>query len=185
MSYKMRLKKYMRNENERNNPNPYQKIYDERDKKTSEMYGMWFKPCAIGVDGFDDCEPHFYIEFEEVQDEMLLKCRKATKQKTRVLKAVIKEVEDQDIEIKKIVPLFNLDSDDLTEILTGEWRDGEFSYLSKDEERFEKDGDSYIQDTDETFNYFVEVECLVGTKCFVLKELEDLEYIPKELLEVK
>ena len=179
MPYKMRLKKYMKNENERNNPNPYQKIFDERDKKTSEMYGMWFKPCAIGVDGFDS-EPYFYIEFEEVQDEILLKCRKATKQKTRVLKAIIKELEKHDIEVKAIIPLFNFDSDNLTEVLTGGWRDGNFIYLSKDKERFEKNGDEYIQDTNLVEIYYLK-ENKTETEYFVLKELEDLEYIPKEL----
>lgn len=30
MAYKMRLKTYMNNENEKNNPNPYQKDFDKK-----------------------------------------------------------------------------------------------------------------------------------------------------------
>lgn len=188
MPYKMRLKKYMDSEDDKNKPNPYQQIFDERNERTSQMYGMWFKPCDIGVDGFNDV-PYFYIEFEEVQDEMLLKCRKATKQKIRSLKAIMKEVEDQDIEIKKIIPIFNLDSGDLTQVLTGKWRDGGFTHLSKDKERFEMDGDEYLQDSDQTYNYLVEVDYWkdksIATGYFVLKEIEDLEYIPKDLKDEK
>lgn len=80
MGYKMRLKKYMSNENEKNNSNPYQEMYDEKDKKTHEIQGMWFKVIDIGTDGFDDI-PYFYIELEEVQNEHLVKCRKATGKK--------------------------------------------------------------------------------------------------------
>lgn len=32
MGYKMRLKKYMCNENEKNNPNPYQEMYQDSDE---------------------------------------------------------------------------------------------------------------------------------------------------------
>lgn len=184
MSYKFRVKKYMDNASEKDNPNPYQATYDERDKKTSELYGIWCKPCSIGVDGFDDI-PYFYIEFEEVQDELLLKCRKATTKKTRSLKPLIKELGKHDIEVKVIVPLFTLDSDDLTKILTGDWEGREFKYLSKDKERFGKYGESYVHDDDETYNYMIELDCLKGyhtkTEYFVLKEIEDLEYILEEL----
>ncbi|MGL4875586.1 MAG: hypothetical protein ACRC30_13160 [Clostridium sp.] len=106
---------------------------------------------------------------------------KVAKKKTRILKAVINEVEHQDMKIKKIVPLFNLDQDDLTEVLIGKWRDETFRYLSKDKERFRKDGEDYIQDINETFNYLVEVEYWkenrIRTDNFVLKEIEDMSFL--------
>lgn len=186
MGYKMRLKKYMSNENEKNNPNPYQEMYDEKDGKTHEMYGMWFKVIDIGIDGFDDL-PYFYIELEEVQNEHLVKCRKATGKNTRLLKAIINELQENSIEIKNITPIFNLDSDDLTKILNGDWEDREFKYLSKDKERLEKDGEYYLQDSDEIFNFLVEVRYWKKNRLveeyFILKELEDLENLKKELNE--
>lgn len=91
------------------------------------------------------------------------------------------------MKIKKIVPLFNLDQDDLTEVLTGRWRDETFSYLSKDKERFRRDGKEYIQDIDETFNYLVEVdywkENQIRTENFVLKKIEDMSFLLDELKE--
>lgn len=186
MAYKMKLKTYMNNENEKNNPNPYQKNFDKKNL-AHLMCGMYFKPIDIGVGGFNDNEPYFYIEYEEIQGEDLAKYMKIAKKKTRILKAVINEVEHQNIKIKKIVPLFNLDQDDLTEILTGEWRDEAFRYLSKDKERFRMDGEEYIQDTNETFNYLVEVdywkENRIRTDNFVLKEIEDMSFLLDELKE--
>lgn len=186
MSYKMRLKTYMNNENEKNNVNPYQKDFYEKDI-VHGIYGMYFKPVDIGVDGLNDNEPYFYIEYEEIQGEDLVEYLKKIKKNTRILKAVINEVEHQDMKIKKIVPLFNLDQDDLTEVLTGEWRDEAFRYLSKDKERFRRDGEEYIQDMKETFNYLVEVdywkENQIRTENFVLKEIEDMSFLLDELKE--
>lgn len=186
MAYKMRLKTYMNNENEKNNLNPYQKDFDKKNL-AHEMRGMYFKPVDIGVDGLNDNEPYFYIEYEEIQDEDLARYMKVAKKKIRILKAVINEVEHQDMKIKKIVPLFNLDQGELTEILTGEWRDETFRYLSKDKERFRKDGEDYIQDIKETFNYLVEVdywkENRIRTDNFVLKEIEDMSFLLDELKE--
>lgn len=185
MAYKMRLKTYINNENEKNNPNPYQKYFDKKNL-VHGMCGMYFKPVDIGIDGNDN-ELYFYIEYEEIQGEDLAKYMKIAKKKTRILKAVINEVEHQNIKIKKIVPLFNLDQGDLTEVLTGEWRDETFRYLSKDKERFRKDGEDYIQDTNETFNYLVEVdywkENRIRTDNFVLKEIEDMSFLLDELKE--
>ncbi|MEG0516917.1 MAG: hypothetical protein RR523_14850 [Cetobacterium sp.] len=100
MAYKMRLKTYMNNENEKNNPNPYQKDFDKKNL-AHEMRGMYFKPVDIGVDGLNDNEPYFYIEYEEIQDEDLARYMKVAKKKPRILKAVINEVEHQGMKIKK------------------------------------------------------------------------------------
>ena len=186
MAYKVKLKKYIDNDNEKNNPNPYQKDLDKKDI-VHGMCGMYFKPVDIGVGGLNDNEPYFYIEYEEIQGEDLAEYMKKTKKKIRILKAVINEIEHQNMKIKKIVPLFNLDQGDLTEVLTGEWRDETFRYLSKDKERFRKDGEDYIQDTSETFNYLVEVdywkENRIRTDNFVLKEIEDISFLLGELKE--
>lgn len=103
------------------------------------------------------------------------------------MKAIINELQENSIEVKNITPIFNLDSDDLTEILNGDWEDREFKYLSKDKERLEKDGEYYLQDSDEIFNFLVEVRHWKKNRLveeyFILKELEDLENLKKELNE--
>lgn len=188
MSYKMRLRKYITNENEMNGENPYQEMFDEKDRKTHEIYGMWFKVIDIGIDGFDDI-PYFYIELEEVQNEHLVKCRKVTGKNTRLLKAIINELKEKSIEVKNVIPIFTLDEDDLTEILSGHWENTDFKYLSKDKERIYDSNGRYFYSDDETYNYLIEVVYWKGnnsmTDKFVLKELEDMSFLLDDLSDIK
>ena len=187
MAYKMRLIKYTTNENEINGDNPYQEMFDEKDGKTHEIYGMWFKVVDIGIDGFDDI-PYFYIELEEVQNEHLVKCRKITGKNTRLLKAIINELKEKSIEVKSIIPIFSLDEYDLREILSEDLGDANFKYLSKDKERIYDDNGRYFYSDDETYNYLIKVAYWKGKKImtdnFVLKELEDMSFLLNDLLDV-
>ncbi|MEG1087761.1 MAG: hypothetical protein RSD79_06825, partial [Cetobacterium sp.] len=98
-------------------------------------------------------------------------------------------LKEKSIEVKNVIPIFTLDEDDLTEILSGHWENTDFKYLSKDKERIYDSNGRYFYSDDETYNYLIEVVYWKGnnsmTDKFVLKELEDMSFLLDDLSDIK
>lgn len=181
--YELKLKKY--NWNGELKENPYKK--DFKEGQLSYIQGILMKEVEIGYEDKNVDIPYFYLKFIEVGGvELAGSEEKYRKLKIRSTKGIIKELSNRDIDIERITPLFDKDSEDLTELL----EDKNLKYIQEEKEKLNQVEDEekiyYEMNEDETFNYLVEIRRWDKLndrpvrENYIVRELYDLLEINKE-----
>ncbi|MCJ8342565.1 MAG: hypothetical protein MJH09_06920 [Cetobacterium sp.] len=177
--YTLILKQYELNIKYKKNP------FEKNFKKGKILYikGIFMQEIEIGY-STDEGIPFFYMKLEEVKGKKLVEMEeKLKKVKTRNLKGIIKELHEKEIEIEKIIPLFDKDCDDLTKLL----KNKNLKYVLGEEERLLKSYDFdnndiwwYENDDEEIFNYLVEIlrwnhsTCMYINEYYIIRDFYDL-----------
>lgn len=176
--YELKLRKY--NYNGELKENPYKKNFKEG--QLSYIQGMLMRETETGYDDKNKDIPFYYLKFVEVGGIELAEAEeKYRKIKIRTTKGIIKELLSKEIEVKKIVPLFDKDSEDLTELLlcrVVKYVPGETKKINQEEDI---EGNIFYEiDQEETFNYLVEIrrwDKLTNRpirETYVVREVQDL-----------